>query len=179
MHTSSGPRTRRRALTALVASAAAIMLLGLGLPAPAYAGTAPRALTTSVTSTSTTSAATNLASTDPKKATATATCAAAKDGFATCFALRRDDVAGVRSNGARPLDFTPSGFGAGDLQSAYGLPAGGGVGTTVAIIDAFDNPNAEADLAVYRAQFGLPSCTTANGCFQKVDQRGGTNYPPT
>src|SRR5690242_6897422 len=162
MHTSSGPRTRRRALTALVASTAAIMLTALGLPAPAYAG----------------GAAPTLASTDPKKATATATCAAAKDGFATCFALRRDDVAGVKSNGARPLDFIPSGFGAGDLQSAYGLPAGGGVGTTVAIIDAFDNPNAEADLAVYRAQFGLPPCTTANGCFRKVDQRGGTNYPP-
>ena len=181
MHTSSGPRTRRRALTALVASAAAIMLSVLGPSTPAFAGAAPATVPTSstiVTSTKTTSAPANLASTDPKKATATATCAAAKKGFATCFALRRDDVAGVRSNGARPLDFTPNGFGAGDLQSAYGLPAGGGVGTTVAIIDAFDNPNAEADLAVYRAQFGLPPCTTANGCFRKVDQRGGTNYPP-
>src|SRR5512138_428595 len=107
MHTSSGPRTRRRALTALVASTAAIMLTAPGLPAPAYAGGAAPTLTTSVTTTSTTSTPTTstpttLASTDPKKATATATCAAAKDGFATCFALRRDDVAGVKSNGARP-----------------------------------------------------------------------------
>jgi len=47
----------------------------------------------------------------------------------------------------------------------------------VAIVDAYDNPNAETDLAAYRAQFGLPACTTANGCFRKVDQRGGTAYP--
>jgi subtilase family serine protease len=36
-----------------------------------------------------------------------------------------------------------------------------------------DDPNAEADLAHYRAQFGLPACTTANGCFRKVGQNGG------
>src|SRR5207247_5156877 len=29
----------------------------------------------------------------------------------------------------------------------------------------------------YRSQFGLPDCTTANGCFKKVDQNGGTSYP--
>ena len=70
------------------------------------------------------------------------------------------------------------GYGPADLSSAYALPANGGAGQTVAIVDAFDDPNAEADLATYRAQFGLPACTTANGCFRKVDQRGGTNYPP-
>ncbi|MEV5549725.1 carboxypeptidase regulatory-like domain-containing protein [Streptomyces sp. NPDC052309] len=42
---------------------------------------------------------------------------------------------------------------------------------------AYDNPTAEADLAVYRAQYGLPECTTANGCFRKIDQRGGNDYP--
>jgi len=45
------------------------------------------------------------------------------------------------------------------------------------VVDAYDLPTAEADLAVYRTQFGLPPCTTANGCFQKVDQNGGTSYP--
>ena len=50
---------------------------------------------------------------------------------------------------------------------------------TVAIVDAFDDPNAESDLAAYRAEFGLPPCTSANGCFTKVDQNGGTNYPTT
>jgi subtilase family serine protease len=73
---------------------------------------------------------------------------------------------------------TPSGYNPVDLQAAYSLVPTGGTGATIAIVDAFDDPNAEADLAVYRAQFGLSACTTANGCFQKVDQNGGTNYPP-
>jgi subtilase family serine protease len=71
-----------------------------------------------------------------------------------------------------------SGFGPSDLQSAYNLPsATAGQGQTVAIVDAQDDPNAESDLAVYRSQFGLPPCTTANGCFRKLDENGGTNYP--
>jgi subtilase family serine protease len=72
----------------------------------------------------------------------------------------------------------PSGLGPADLQDAYKLPsATAGSGATVAIIDAQDDPNAESDLATYRSQYGLPACTTANGCFQKVDERGGTSYP--
>jgi predicted secreted Zn-dependent protease len=50
---------------------------------------------------------------------------------------------------------------------------------TVAIVDAYDLPTAEKDLAAYRSNFGLPPCTTANGCFRKVNQRGGTSYPVT
>jgi subtilase family serine protease len=30
---------------------------------------------------------------------------------------------------------------------------------------------------VFSSQFGLPACTTAKGCFQKVSQTGGTRYP--
>jgi subtilase family serine protease len=75
---------------------------------------------------------------------------------------------------------TPSGYGPSDLQSAYKLPSStAGSGQTVAIVDAYNDPTAEADLAVYRAQYGLPACTTANGCFKKVNQTGGTSYPPT
>jgi hypothetical protein len=47
----------------------------------------------------------------------------------------------------------------------------------VAIVDAYDDPSAESDLGVYRARYGLPACTTANGCFKKVNQTGGTTYP--
>jgi subtilase family serine protease len=47
-----------------------------------------------------------------------------------------------------------------------------GAGSLVAIVDAYDNPRAEHDLAVYRAQYGLPPCTSANRCFQKVNQSG-------
>jgi N-acetylneuraminic acid mutarotase len=102
-------------------------------------------------------------------------CADPKPGEFACFALRRTDVAAHK--GVQPLATTPAGFGPGDLRSAYALPADGGAGQTVAIVDAYDDPNAEADLAVYRQQFGLPECTTANGCFSKVSQRGGTDYP--
>jgi subtilase family serine protease len=47
----------------------------------------------------------------------------------------------------------------------------------VAIVDAYDDPSAEADLGAYRSQYGPPSCTTANGCFKKVNESGGTSYP--
>jgi subtilase family serine protease len=66
------------------------------------------------------------------------------------------------------------------LQQAYDLSflsETAGTTETVAIVDAFDDPNAESDLDTYRAEFGLPACTSANGCFTKVDQNGGTNYP--
>lgn len=93
-----------------------------------------------------------------------------KPGEMTCFALARTNVASHL--GVTPL-VEPNGYGPTDLRSAYGLPsASAGAGQTIAIVDAFDNPNAEADLAVYRAQFGLPPCTTANGCFRKVNQNG-------
>ena len=65
-----------------------------------------------------------------------------------------------------------------DLRSAYALPPGtGGSGQTVAVVDAYDDPNAQADLNVYRAEYGLPACTEAGECFRKVDQAGGTKYP--
>jgi subtilase family serine protease len=67
-----------------------------------------------------------------------------------------------------------------DLQAAYGLTSisgSAGSGKTIAIVDAYHYPTAEADLATYRSQYGLPACTTANGCFREVDQNGGTNYP--
>ena len=68
------------------------------------------------------------------------------------------------------------------LQQAYDLAylsQNAGAGETIAIVDAYDDPNAESDLAAYRSEFGLPPCTSANGCFAKYDQTGGTNYPTT
>ena len=50
-------------------------------------------------------------------------------------------------------------------------------GRTVAIVDAYGYPNLERDLGIYRAQFGLPACTTANGCLRIIDQNGGTSLP--
>jgi hypothetical protein len=83
------------------------------------------------------------------------------------------------STGISPMAVgTPSGYSPAYLQSAYNVPAETlGAGKTIAIVDAYDNPTAEADLAAYRSYYGLPACTTDNGCFSKVDQNGGTNYP--
>ncbi|MGH7736333.1 MAG: S53 family peptidase [Candidatus Tyrphobacter sp.] len=61
-----------------------------------------------------------------------------------------------------------------DLRAAYDLPSSGGSGSTVAIVDKGDDPNAESDLAVYRKDFRLPACTSQNGCFRKVTESGGT-----
>ncbi len=99
-------------------------------------------------------------------------CARAKPGYMSCFSKVLVDAKG------KPLSFpTVSGFGPADLIDAYNLPSGGS-GQTIAIVDAYDNPNAEADLAVYRSFFGLPACTTANGCFSKVNQSGNPSPLP-
>src|SRR4051812_7036526 len=68
-----------------------------------------------------------------------------------------------------------AGYGPADLQSAYNVAAAAaanGASQTIAIVDAYDDKTAEADLATYRSQYGLPACTTANGCFKKVNQSG-------
>ena len=96
---------------------------------------------------------------------------------ASCQALRVDPA--TSGSGVSPAAATPSGLFPADLQSAYKLPsATAGAGRTVAIVDAFDDPAAESDLGVYRSQFGLPACTTANGCFRKVGQTGSTTSLP-
>jgi subtilase family serine protease len=74
---------------------------------------------------------------------------------------------------------TPKGYGPADIQSAYKLSGASAGGRTVAIVDAYDDPKAEQDLAVYRAHYGLPACTTANGCFKKVNQNGAASPLPT
>ncbi|MDX6666064.1 MAG: hypothetical protein QOG68_2270 [Solirubrobacteraceae bacterium] len=92
-------------------------------------------------------------------------------GFSHCDLLLLGDSAG------KPLATaaTPSGYGPADLQSAYSLAAAAasaGGNQTVAIVDAYDDTTAEADLGTYRSTYGLPACTTANGCFKKVNQSG-------
>lgn len=98
----------------------------------------------------------------------------AAPGSANCHAIMFVPAnAGPNNTGTRPTGYNPP-----DLQSAYKLPSStAGSGQTVAIVDAYDDPNAESDLGVYRSQFGIPACTTANGCFRKVNQSGGTSYP--
>jgi hypothetical protein len=93
-----------------------------------------------------------------------------------CYAIRQTDT--VQPAALAPNVF-PNGFGPADLRSAYNLTATGSASMTVAVIDAWDDPKAETDLATYRSTFGLPACTTANGCFRKVNQSGQASPLPS
>ena len=90
-----------------------------------------------------------------------------------CHARVITDAAG------KPLASTgPVGYGPTQFQTAYSLPSStAGSGQTIGIVDAYNDPTAESDLATYSSTFGLPACTTASGCFKKVNQTGGTSYP--
>ncbi len=120
----------------------------------------------------------------PAAATASAThhssertCAAARAGFAACLARVVTDSAGHPMARKVAPNATPSGYGPADIRSAYNLGSASGAGRTVAIVDAYDDPNAAADLNTYRSQYGLPACTSSSGCFRKVSQTGTTSYP--
>ena len=105
---------------------------------------------------------------------------ATKAGQAACFAIRQTDTIqppGVTAKAISP-GATPDGYGPSTLAAAYNLDQSKGSGQTVAVIDAYDDPNAESDLAAYRTQYGLPQCTTAGGCFKKVSQSGSTTNLP-
>src|SRR5690349_1176516 len=59
-------------------------------------------------------------------------------------------------------------------QVRFGSVQGDGTGQTIAIVDAYDDPNIQADLNTFSTQFGLPTTTIA-----RVNQTGGTSYPAT
>ena len=104
-----------------------------------------------------------------------ALCAAPAPGQGTCA------VVSATRSGARPAAgaaTTPAGFSASNLRSAYAVPTTLGQQETVAVVTAYDDPKAESDMGTYRTQYSIPACTTANGCFKKVDQTGGSTYPP-
>jgi subtilase family serine protease len=86
----------------------------------------------------------------------------------------------VKGNASPKLNTTPGYLFPSDITTAYGITPsmGGGSGVTVAIVDAYDAPNIAADLATFSTQFGLPACTTANGCFTKVSETGSTTKLP-
>jgi hypothetical protein len=142
----------------------------------------------------------------PSQVTSEAACGPARPGFAQCdaealvlssnharvrphvhggptftqvFPARRAAIASVRPAGAgsaAPEPDTPAW-----LQQAYDLTylsQTGGTGDTVAVVDVGDDPTAEADLAVFRSTYGLPACSSASGCFEKVNQTGGASSLP-
>jgi subtilase family serine protease len=155
----SAPRPRRAALA--IASASTLALSAFAAAAPAQAAADPN---TGV------SHGVSWARTCALPVTA---------GTAACNALRitSNTHEHLAAKGVTP-NATPSGYGPSDLLSAYNLAANGGAGQTVAIVDAYNDPNAAADMAVYRSQYGLPACTVASGCFTQVSQTGSTTSLP-
>ncbi|WP_328748503.1 S53 family peptidase [Streptomyces sp. NBC_00285] len=155
---------RRRRIGSALAATTALVLAGFGTAVHADA----------TTSSKVTWAATPCAT--PKKTGELACNSLRVTGGTTAFQKAR----GITPKAADAA--TPSGYGPTELRSAYGLTsasANNGSGQTIAIVDAYNDPNAEADLAKYRSYYGLSACTTANGCFKKVSQTGSTTSLPT
>lgn len=71
---------------------------------------------------------------------------------------------------------TPVGLTPAQVSHAYGFDniQGDGSGQTIAIIDAYGDPNIANDLKVFNQTFGLPDAV-----FEKVNQDGRTKYPKT
>jgi hypothetical protein len=110
-------------------------------------------------------------------------CPRPKPARATCLALALV-AAPAGSTGASP--YTAAGGAAStgpaggltpaDLAGAYGYnPSAGGAEHTVAIVDAYDDPKIEQDLATFDNHYGLSACTGANGCFKKRHNRHGVH----
>jgi hypothetical protein len=102
----------------------------------------------------------------------TAACTPGMARFACKARVRTDGQNHIKQFAA------PSGLGPADLASAYKLDPSKAPAAIIAIVDAFNYPNAESDLATYRNQFGLPPCTKANGCLKIVNQSGATSPLP-
>ncbi|HWA92738.1 MAG TPA: hypothetical protein VG889_22080 [Rhizomicrobium sp.] len=104
-----------------------------------------------------------------------AACAHAVGPTARCLARIVTDANGaIAVSGPTSI----SGYTPADLRDAYKIKGSGAKTTIVAAVTAYGYTNAETDLGTYRAQWGLPACTTANGCFKKLNQSGAAGpYP--
>jgi len=120
-------------------------------------------------------------------------CSTPRPGAAACFALQLVPVSAEarrhthpigmvrRATGASPAVPSPKSGALGlrpqDLHTVYSLPTKAPSAETIALIDAYNDPTAEADLNTYSEEFGLPLCTKANGCFEQVSQSSGEPLP--
>jgi hypothetical protein len=118
-------------------------------------------------------------------------CAPPAPGYAGCMALSLVPVTAAAKAHSHPLGIVraaPAGNvspGAGsfglrpqDLHSAYVLPTGAPSAQTVAIVDAYNDPNIASDLQTYDEEFGLPACTPGNGCLRQVNESGAASPLP-
>ena len=70
---------------------------------------------------------------------------------------------------------TIAGYRPAQIKAAYGLTSlGTGAGQTIAIVDAYNDPNIAGDLNTFDSQFGLPSAS-----LKVVNESGGTSLPAT
>jgi len=96
-------------------------------------------------------------------------------GSASCSVAINVNIAPIGSP-TTPASMIP-GLHPSDLQSVYALPFGD-AGERIAIVDAYDDPSAQADMNVYRTAYGLSPCTSASGCFTRVNESGTQgSYP--
>jgi len=103
-------------------------------------------------------------------------CAAASAGWGRCGALV--DTNAVSFEGMA-TDASVAGYSPAQLQSAYNLTLAAGAagkGETVAVVDAYNDPDAAANLKTYRAHYGLPAC--GSGCFRKANEEGEASPLP-
>lgn len=183
-------RFRLSATAGACLTVAAFTLPGLANAGPALAGAGPSAAATGQLPAA--APARNL----PKEPSGAESCAvptsplmmqcqsilarSAKSEAAAKAAVER--AAAARAKGESPAatvsssgTLTPA-----DLQAAYGLTSAsssGGYGETVAIVDAYYDPNVQSDLATYRSEFGLPACGSDSshpqaGCLNVYNQSG-------
>jgi hypothetical protein len=101
-----------------------------------------------------------------------------KPGQMACMVLERTNVAHYSQAKLGPEQApTGDGYGPSTLQAAYNLPSStAGSGETVAVVDAYNDPDITSDLATYRSDWGLPACGT--GCFSVVNEEGETSPLP-
>jgi subtilase family serine protease len=169
----SGLRNARGVLTA-VAAAATISLVA-AMPAAA-AGTSSATAKSAAPTVTTLYAVGKRVCKTPRKI-----------NVAACLAEIRE-VVKKGTRGARPFQRAAGATGAGtigpaggltpsDLGTAYGLTTTGGSGQTLAIVDAYNDPNINADLQTFDAQYGLAACSTTSGCLRVLNQTGGTTPP--
>jgi hypothetical protein len=107
--------------------------------------------------------------------------AATRPGQMECQSVYRPAGRGPNASAFASTAVSPVGFGPPALRSAYGLASAArtrGHGKVVAIVDAYRDPHAAADLARYRSHFRLRACTTSSGCLRIVNQKGKSGPLP-
>ncbi|HEY4915524.1 MAG TPA: S8 family serine peptidase, partial [Solirubrobacteraceae bacterium] len=122
--------------------------------------------------------------------TVKAACKPPSEGHATCMALQlvpttaaaraRTHPLGVTLNHAVPAGSAKEGaYGLtpAELHSAYGIPTTATGTQTIALVDAYNDPNAASDLKAYETEFRLKGCEEA-ACFTRVNEKGETANLP-